>query len=77
LDAAFLFLEKPPMSFMYEDVSKITFDRNQSQQKAIKSHSFDFKIKLANGKSQVSSLLPPRPSRLPSCLWRPVERWAP
>ena len=57
MDNAFLFLEKPPLSFMYEDVEKITFDRNQSQQKSIKSHSFDFKIKLSNGKSQVPSSL--------------------
>jgi len=58
LDQAFLFLEKDPKSFMYEDVQKITFDRNQSQQKGIKSSSFDFKIKLTNGKSQDFNQIP-------------------
>lgn len=58
MDNAFLFLEKPPMAFMYEDVAKITFDRNQSQQKGIKSSSFDFKIKMANGKSQDFNQIP-------------------
>jgi len=58
LENAFLFLEKPPMSFMYEDVVKITFDRNQSQQKSIKSTGFDFKIKLSNGKSQDFNQIP-------------------
>ena len=58
MDKAFLFLERPPMAFLYEDVEKITFDRNQGQQKQIKSTSFDFKIKLSNGKSQDFNQIP-------------------
>ena len=46
------------MAFLYEDVVKITFDRNQSQQQGIKTNSFDFKIRLSNGKSKDFNQIP-------------------
>ena len=46
------------MAFLYEDVVKITFDRNQSQQQGIKTNSFDFKIRLSNGKSHDFNQIP-------------------
>lgn len=59
LDSAFLFLEKPPMAFMYEDVSKITFDRNQSQQKVARPF---FPLASAAG-ARVRVRMLPRPMR--------------
>eukprot|EP00286_Rhodomonas_abbreviata_P021096 CAMPEP_0181305358 /NCGR_PEP_ID=MMETSP1101-20121128/9683_1 /TAXON_ID=46948 /ORGANISM="Rhodomonas abbreviata, Strain Caron Lab Isolate" /LENGTH=795 /DNA_ID=CAMNT_0023411261 /DNA_START=27 /DNA_END=2414 /DNA_ORIENTATION=+ len=57
LDNCFLFLEKPPLVFMYEDVESIYFERNKKAQ-LTSANSFDFKIKLESGKSQEFNLIP-------------------
>eukprot|EP00288_Rhodomonas_lens_P010443 CAMPEP_0177722626 /NCGR_PEP_ID=MMETSP0484_2-20121128/17782_1 /TAXON_ID=354590 /ORGANISM="Rhodomonas lens, Strain RHODO" /LENGTH=783 /DNA_ID=CAMNT_0019235013 /DNA_START=50 /DNA_END=2401 /DNA_ORIENTATION=+ len=57
LDNCFLFLEKPPLVFMYENVDSIFFERNKKSQ-LTSANSFDFKIKLDNGKNQEFNLIP-------------------
>ncbi|EKX32716.1 FACT complex subunit ssrp1 [Guillardia theta CCMP2712] len=49
LDKCFVFLESPPQVIMYEQVETIVFDRKDQ---FTQSTTFDFKIKLDNGKSQ-------------------------
>eukprot|EP00290_Baffinella_frigidus_P006787 CAMPEP_0180134954 /NCGR_PEP_ID=MMETSP0986-20121125/10508_1 /TAXON_ID=697907 /ORGANISM="non described non described, Strain CCMP2293" /LENGTH=533 /DNA_ID=CAMNT_0022075491 /DNA_START=120 /DNA_END=1718 /DNA_ORIENTATION=+ len=58
LDECFVFLEKPALIFMYEKVSEIVFERQKNRVDAAQSKTFDFKIKMTDGKSQEFNLIP-------------------
>ncbi|KAJ1485319.1 hypothetical protein T484DRAFT_1794102 [Baffinella frigidus] len=57
-EKCFVFLEKPARIFMYEKVSEIVFERQKNRVDAAQSKTFDFKIKMTDGKSQEFNLIP-------------------